>query len=403
MPAYPESELVRLRDFYRDSLLNDTLPFWLPRSVDPEHGGYLLMRDRDGSLLDDDKSVWFQGRFSSVLSTLYNTAERRPEWLEAARTGVDFLKTHCFDDDGRMFFLVTRDGKPLRKRRYFYSEAFAIAAYCQFAKAAGDHSLAEEARALFKRCTEYADGTRPLPAKFTDTRPAKGLGVPMIFLNVAQQLCDTVGCDFAASQIDRFIGQIADCVDDKLQCVWECTDPEGKMIDHLQERTITPGHAIEGAWFILHEARRRGGDSELETLGLKMLDYSWQQGWDTEYGGMLYFRDPTGRPVMEYWQDMKFWWPQNEAIIATLLAYTMTGDEKYARWHKMIHDYAHEHFHDKKHGEWFGYLHRDGRRSTSMKGNHYKGPFHLPRMQTYCWQLLEKHLAASGSPSGATS
>ncbi|MEJ6699767.1 MAG: AGE family epimerase/isomerase, partial [Akkermansiaceae bacterium] len=246
MSTYSTEELGTLRDFYRDSLLDDTLKFWLPASIDQEHGGYLLMRDRDGSLLDDDKSVWFQGRFSSILGTLYNNVEQRPEWLEGARAGVDFLKNYCFDDDGHMFFLVTRDGKPLRKRRYFFSEAFAIAAYCQLAKATNDEALAQEARDLFKRCTEYADGTRPLPAKFNDTRPSKGLGVPMIFLNVAQQLCDTVGCDFAASQIDSYIEQIADCVDDDLQCVWECTDPEGNMIDHLQERTITPGHAIEG-------------------------------------------------------------------------------------------------------------------------------------------------------------
>lgn len=38
--------------------------------------------------------------------------------------------------------------------------------------------------------------------------------------------------------------------------------------------------------------------------------------------------------------------------------------------------------------EYGGYLHRDGRISTGMKGNLFKGPFHLPRMQTYCWQLL---------------
>ncbi|MBT8044034.1 MAG: AGE family epimerase/isomerase [Verrucomicrobiae bacterium] len=392
MSDYSHKELENLRDFYRDSLLNDTLPFWLPRSIDTEHGGYLLMRGRDGSLLDDDKSVWFQGRFSSILANLYNTFEQRPEWLEGARTGVDFLRKHCFDEDGRMYFLVTRDGRPLRKRRYFFSEAFAIAAYCQFAKATHDDVLAQEARDLFKRCSEYADGTRPLPPKFTGTRPSKGLGVPMIFLNIAQQLCDTVGCDFAAAQIDTYITQIAACVDDVHRCVWECTDLNGEMIDHLQERTITPGHAIEGAWFILHEAKRRGGDQDLEKLGLKMLDYSWEQGWDNDHGGIIYFRDPTGKPVMEYWQDMKFWWPQNEAVIATLLAYTTTHDAKYAEWHRLIHDNAHQHFHDEKYGEWFGYLHRDGSRSTDMKGNHFKGPFHLPRMQAYCWQHLDHYL-----------
>jgi len=390
MPTYTDADLATLRDFYRDSLLDDTLNFWLPESVDTEHGGYLLMRDRDGSLLDDDKSVWFQGRFSSILSTIYNGHSKNHEWLTAAKAGVDFLRQHCFDKDGQMFFLTKRDGTGLRKRRYFFSEAFAIAAFAHYAKATNDEVLAQEARDLFKRCMEYADGDRKLPAKTTGERPAVGLGVPMIFLNVAQQLCDSVGDDYAASRIDGFIGDIELCVDNDLKCVMECVTPEGEIIDHLQERTITPGHAIEGAWFILHEAKRRGGDEKLQALGLKMLDYSWEQGWDKEHGGILYFVDPTGKPVMEYWHDMKFWWPQCEAIIATLLAYQMTGDEKYAKWHKMIHDYAHEKFSDKEHGEWYGYLHRDGRVSTAMKGNHFKGPFHLPRMQWYCWQLLEE-------------
>ena len=47
---------------YRDGLLEDTLGFWFPRCVDGEHGGYLIARDRDGSLVDDDKSTWQQCR-----------------------------------------------------------------------------------------------------------------------------------------------------------------------------------------------------------------------------------------------------------------------------------------------------------------------------------------------------
>jgi hypothetical protein len=41
------------------------------------------------------------------------------------------------------------------------------------------------------------------------------------------------------------------------------------------------------------------------------------------------------------------------------------------------------------------YLHRDGRLSSPVKGNHFKGPFYLPRMQWYCWQLLEDWEAES--------
>jgi N-acylglucosamine 2-epimerase len=87
---------------------------------------------------------------------------------------------------------------------------------------------------------------------------------------------------------------------------------------------------------------------------------------------------------------MKFWWPQNEAIIATLLAYQLTGEARYAQWHERIHDWAYDHFPDPEFGEWYGYLHRDGSPVHRAKGTLWKGPFHLPRMQLVCWQILQE-------------
>lgn len=388
--GYSKQELKDLRDFYRASLLEDTLPFWMPGIVDEEFGGYLSMRDRDGSLVDDDKSVWLQGRFAWMLATFCNTVEKKAEWLSAAKSGVEFLKAHCFDEDGQMFFLVTREGKPLRKRRYFYSEAFAVMAFAAYGKASGNEMWLEEARKLFAKSMDYVDGTASAgDPKWTDERKVKGIGVPMIFLQVAQVLVANGGDELAERKIDGFIEEIRGFVKDDIKCVMEQIGIDGEVLDHIDARTLNPGHAIEGAWFILDEAKRRGGDRELVNLGCRMLDYMWKRGWDDEYGGITYFKDVYDRPVQEYWHDMKFWWPQCEAIIATLLAYQLTGDEKYAGWHRMIHEYAHKAFHDEEHGEWFGYLHRDGRVSSLLKGNHFKGPFHLPRMQWYCWQLLE--------------
>ena len=390
MSGYSKQELKDLRDFYRASLLEDTLPFWMPGIVDEEFGGYLSMRDRDGSLVDDDKSVWLQGRFAWMLATFCNTVEKKAEWLSAAKSGVEFLKAHCFDEDGQMFFLVTREGKPLRKRRYFYSEAFTVMAFAAYGKASGNEMWLEEARKLFAKCMDYMDGTASAgDPKWTDERKVKGIGVPMIFLQVAQVLVANGGDELAERKIDGFIEEIRGFVKDDIQCVMEQIGIDGEVLDHIDARTLNPGHAIEGAWFILDEAKRRGGARELVNLGCRMLDYMWKRGWDEEYGGLSYFIDVYDKPVQEYWHDMKFWWPQCEAIIATLLAYQLTGDEKYAGWHRMIHEYAHKAFHDEEHGEWFGYLHRDGRVSSLLKGNHFKGPFHLPRMQWYCWQLLE--------------
>jgi N-acylglucosamine 2-epimerase len=289
-----------------------------------------------------------------------------------------------------MFFHVARDGSPIRKRRYFFSETFAVIAFAAYAKATGDETIADEARRLFGKCIEYATTPGLLEPKYTDTRPTRGLGIPMIMINTAQQLRETIGDPRCDEWIDKWIREIDTLfVKHDIRCVMEQVAPDGSIVDHIEGRTFTPGHAIEGAWFILHEAKYRHHDQRLISLGCNMLDYMWERGWDEKYGGLFYFRDVYHKPVQEYWQDMKFWWPHNEALIATLLAYTITKDEKYAGWHQMLHEYTQSHFHDQEHGEWYGYLHRDGTLAQPTKGNLFKGPFHLPRQQWYCWQLLK--------------
>lgn len=383
--------LKDLRSVYRDDLLNNTLPFWTGHSVDREHGGFQFCLDRDGTVVDTDKGVWQQCRFTWLLATLYNTVEPREEWLELARHGVEFLRRHCFDADGRMFFQVTRDGKPLRKRRYVYTESFGAIAMAAYARASGDEQAAEQARELFRLMIRSNTTPGLIPPK-TDplTRPSKSLGIPMITLNTARILRDDIKDSLAAEWVDRSIDEIRqDFVKPELQAVMESVGPGGEIIDHFDGRMLNPGHALEAAWFILEEAWQRDQDAELQQLGTSMVDWMWRRGWDEEHGGILYFRDLKGLPVQEYWHDMKFWWPHNEAVLATLLAYRATGDEKYAEQHRLVHDWAHSHFADPEHGEWYGYLHRDGRLSVPLKGNIWKGPFHLPRMQLVAWQTLE--------------
>lgn len=398
-PVFTPARIDHLLATYRDGLLENTLPFWFPRCVDEEHGGFMFSRDQDGSLLDTDKAIWLQGRASWLLATLYADVEPRPEWLHWARHGIDFLRRYGFDDDGRMFFIVDREGRPLRKRRYIFSETFLIAALAAYGRAAGDAAATAEALALYQRVQQHLDTPGVLPPKWdTATRPMRGLAVPMIMTVTAQilrqALPDPAFCNAA---IDRYIDEIRRYhMHPELAAVLETVGPNGEFLDHFDGRTLNPGHAIEAAWFIMHEARLRGNDPALLQTGLTILDWMWARGWDQEYGGITYFVDVKGLPVQEYWHDMKFWWPQNETIIATLLAYHLTGDEKYAHWHQMIHDWTYARFPDREHGEWFGYLHRDGRLSVRLKGNTYKGAFHIPRMELICWQLMAEIKAARG-------
>ncbi len=380
-----------LSPFYRRTLLKDVVPFWFPRSVDKQHGGFHHCFDRDGTLVDTDKSVWAQGRMTWMLLTLYNTVEKKPEWLEWGQAGIDFIAKHCFDKDGRMFFHVTQDGKPIRKRRYAFSECFASIAYAAHAKATGSSQSANRARELFEQFTRVNFTPGEMTPKFTDERPMIGLGPRMMTISMAQELQANLGPD------DKLRGWIDRCIDEvrkwfvkpDIKCVMETVEPDGNISDHFDGRTLNPGHAIECAWFILHEARLRK-DDELKDLGLHMLDWMWERGWDQVFGGLYYFRDVYDKPVQDYWQDMKFWWVHDEAIIATLMAWQMTGHPKYADWHRKVHDWSFKHFADPEHGEWYGYLHRDGRLSTPLKGGMWKSFFHHPRMLWKCWQLCSE-------------
>ena len=395
-----EKETAVLRRFmdlariYREGLLDDTLRFWFPRCVDTVHGGYFTAFDRDGSLIDDDKSVWFQGRAAWLLGELYNGVERRDEWVNWCRSGIEFLDSFGFDPaDGRMWFHVARDGRPIRKRRYAFSESFAAIAYGEYARATGSDRYATSARKCFENFVRHKG-----EPKFTEVRPMKSLAVPMITLFTAQELRDSIGMEDADRWIDRAVETIVrDHLHYDLRAVVETVGPGGGVYDHFEGRTLNPGHAMEGAWFILKEGERRG-DSGLVRVGLDMLDWMWERGWDRDEGGVLYFVDLFGKPVQEYWHDMKFWWPHTEAIIATALAFRLTADSKYASWHRQVHDWAYAHFPDPLYGEWYGYLHRDGTVSVPLKGNLWKGPFHLPRMQLECWRICERMATPLRSP-----
>ena len=155
------------RDRYREDLVENILPFWLQHGLDRKHGGIYTCVDRDGTLMDTTKSVWFQGRFAFVASFAYNQIEQRPEWLEAARTTIEFIERHCFDTDGRMFFEVTEDGRGLRRRRYVFSESFAAIAFSEYAIASGDKRYAEKAVALFKDIQRFLTTPGILEPKYT--------------------------------------------------------------------------------------------------------------------------------------------------------------------------------------------------------------------------------------------
>ena len=368
-------------DRYQDDLKENILPFWLKHGLDRVHGGVYTCVDRDGTLMDSTKSVWFQGRFGFICAYAYNNIEANEEWLRASKSCVDFIEQHCFDTDGRMYFEVTAEGKPVRKRRYVFSECFAAIAMSEYAIASGDRSYAQKALSLFKQILHFINTKGILEPKYCEGVEMQGHSITMILINTAARIREAIPAVELDEQISLSIETLQRYfIHPEFEALLETVGPNGEFIDTIIGRTINPGHCIETAWFLLEEAKYRSGDPQLTEVAVKILDWSWKWGWDKEYGGLINFRDCKGLPVQDYSQDMKFWWPQTEAIIATLYAYEATGEERFLHMHQQISDWTYAHFPDAEYGEWYGYLHRDGTVAQPAKGNIFKGPFHIPRM-----------------------
>ena len=380
-------------DRYKTDLTEDILPFWLNHGLDKVNGGFYTCVDRDGTLMDSTKSVWFQGRAGFIFAYTYNQIEQRPEYLEASKSAIDFIEKFCFDTDGRMFFEITADGTPLRKRRYLFSETFAAIAMAEYSIATGDKEYAQKSLDLFKMIQKYDRTPRLLDAKYMDTQPMHGHSLCMILINTASRVREAIQDPVLDQQIEESIDAIVKLhMKPEFEALLEVVGANGEVIDTGMGRTINPGHCIETSWFILEEARHQNWNKELVNNAITIFDWSWKWGWDKEFGGIINYKDCKNFPHQDYAQDMKFWWPQNEAIIATLYAYLATKDESYLDKYRQINDWTYKYFPDAEHGEWYGYLHRDGSVAQPAKGNLFKGPFHIPRMMIVAHQLCKEIL-----------
>ena len=391
------ARLQAYRDWVQQQLQICT-EFWLKNGMDHKYGGVYTCLDRKGEIYSTDKSVWMQGRCGWIFAYLCHMYGSRPEWLEASKSCLDFLEDHCINHaaGGRMYFTVTEDGRPLRQRRYYFSEAFYAMANGEYYGVTGEREHLDRARRAYDLYWDLAHGmpdpTGLGPKTIPETRTGRAFGIPMIILNVTSVLL-RVDPERKALYEER----AAQCVDEifkyhvkpELKCVLENVAEDGTpRLYYTEGRTVNPGHDIEGVWFLLEHAKRTG-DKELVEKAAQIVDWAIEAGWDNEYGGLLYFTDCLKKPPEAYEHDMKLWWPHNEIMISSLMLYRDTGREEYLDWFDKTLAYCKAHFADPEYGEWYGYLRRDGLPTQpSTKGSTFKGPFHLPRALIMCDAML---------------
>ena len=392
----PEERLRQLRTQYHDALFADVVPWWEKHSLDREHGGYFSLLERDGRTFGGDKYMWMNGRELWMFSHLHNHHRPDPAWLDAARLGKDFILAHAFQPDGKMYFRLGREGRPMSKVLSLFTEMFAAIGFAEYSKAAADDAAWAKAMAMY-------DFLVPRFGRPSDTA-LLGYPIEARFHLHSHDMCRiTVAWVFNETRPDRrFEDDLTLSAESVVGRHWkpgrrallENVGPDGEeMLDIPEGRMCHPGHAIESAWMLLEIARRRGDEGLVKTA-VEIVLASLEHGWDAEYGGLKYITNIDWTPTHELGANLKLWWPHCETLYALLLGWSLTGRDDLWRWYEKVHAYTFDRFPDPEFGEWFGYLDRDGRPVWTAKANGWKGFFHLPRVLLRCFQLLDKILEA---------
>ena len=384
-------DFKKLAQQYKTELLDKVLPFWLSNSQDREYGGYFTCLDRDGSVYDTDKFIWLQCREVWMFAKLYNTVEKRQEWLDCAVRGAEFLKKYGHDGNYNWYFAIDREGRPLVEPYNIFSYTFAVIAYGQLSIATGSKEYADIARKTFDIVLSRIDNPKGRWNKAAPgARALKTFDLPMILCNVSLEIEPLVDPAFLQKTIDDCIHEVLDVFyQPQMGLIVEALGKDGQLVDCLDGRKMNPGHAIEAMWFIM-DLGKRLNRPELIDKAVEIALNEVKYGWDEQYGGIFYFMDRLGKPRHELEFDQKLWWVHIETLISMLKGYQLTGNKECLEWFERIHDYTWSHFTDPDYPEWYGYLNRQGEVLLPLKGGKWKGCFHVPRGLMNCWLMLEE-------------
>ncbi len=404
-----------LAEFYHDQLFNRILPFWTTHGMDEEYGGYFTCFSNTGDQrVSTDKYVWSQGRFIWLFAKLAELKESS-HYLDQAKKGVDFLRAHCFLEDGRCAFLLSQNGTPKEPepgKGYDYSiyaDCFVVLGFAKYAAVSGDSAVLDAALQLYDSIVgrierdDFQTYPEPTPKGY------KCHGIPMIMLNVSQELGQALaGFDHPrTAEIEQRCSAFSDEVMTEFgqgDLLFELINRTDHTEQSLLTRFINPGHNIENMWFVMHHALKTNDIATIDQA-VAIVAKMFELGWDSEYGGLYHFVDREGgrprgsinRPsanalikkIENGWDD-KLWWVHSEALYTTLLGYHLTGDRRMIEAYQKVHDYSFATFPNPnaRIGEWIQIRDRYGKPQEKVVALPVKDPFHITRNFILMIELL---------------
>lgn len=388
-------EIARQAERCRRLLHATLVDFYLPHSVDQEHGGFLENLDGDGHFrAATEKFLTLQARQLWFFSTLAAEGIRRDESLAAARQGYAFLQTRFRDPDrGGYFSKVSASGEPVDRRKHAYLNSFALYALVAYHAASGDADALGAARDLFGALDAHAhDAAHGGYQEFfhADWRPVTGEdesgyvgAIGTKTYNTHLHLLESFTALYRAWPDQRVASRLAELIHINTVTVkhpdYACNidgwSRDWTMLPNQRNLRASYGHDVECAWLVLDAARALGwADGLFRSWAVSTCGYSLAHGYDQQHGG-FYYTGPLGEEADD---RRKEWWVQAEALVSMLEMYRLTGDVRYYEVFAQTLDFVENHQVAEAGGWWAtrqadGSAHRNRSRTSMWQGAYHNG------------------------------
>jgi mannobiose 2-epimerase len=380
-------------------LRGNILPFWLDHARDRERGGFFgEVTDELKVRKDAPRGALLTARILWTFSAAYRRYHD-PAYLEMARWAYDDLLAHFWDQEsGGLYWMVSANGKPLDPRKLLYVQSFGIYGLAEFHRATGERAPLDRAIELY-RVVESHTPDRQHGGYFEEfardwkISRARGRGSPMgsegqksqnVHLHLLEAYTNLLRV-WPDDGLRKNLGEIVAVMRTRM------LDPKTHHLrlflaeDWTPESdTISFGHDIEFSWLLVETAEVLGDKPLLAAVQKEAVEIAratLREGVDPD-GGMLAEANPKGIT-----KTFKEWWPQAEAMVGFLNAYQLSGDRTFLDASQRSWNFISTRLVDRKNGEWFQGVSREGGKSGAPKLSFWKCPYHNGRA---CLEVAER-------------
>ena len=388
-----------LRHRVETELRQNILPFWLKYATDDQYGGFRGQITNDlvidpsayKGLILNARILWtFSKAFAVYGEEIYR---------QTAQRAYDYILRYFWDSEfGGVYWMVDHLGNPVETKKRIYGQAFTVYALAEYSSDTGNKESLEKALRLYEAIeaashdglhegyyeTYERDWTLAQEQRLSeaDMDEKKSMNTHLHLLEAYANLLrawDNSALYGRLMELLRVFQQ--HIIDPRTHHFVMFFDEEW----HPRSDHRSFGHDIEGSWLLCEAAEILGDPAILQKAreeAVRMAQAIYDEALDSD-GGLLYEADSGGIIDTD-----KHWWPQAEAVVGFLNAYQISGHVHFLVAARKSWDFIEKYIVDRKHGEWFWMVSKDGAPSKDkFKVDPWKCPYHNSRA---CFEVMAR-------------